>query len=473
MSYFKLQEFNTNVRTEVIAGLVTFVTMAYIIIVNQSILGLTGIPTGAVILATCIAAAIGTFLMALANVPYAQAPGMGLNAFFTFTVCFGLGFPWQQALAMVFICGIVNLIVTVTRIRKHIIASIPRPMQSAIGAGIGIFIAYIGFKNAQLLSFTSDPGTYLALGDGDPATTTIIAGSGTVPGLVAINTPLLIMAIVSIILMVILIVKKVPGAILISIIISTIIGAIVGLTSFSAGDYASHLTEAFSQLGAVFGQSIISIPVLFADPTRIVLVIATIFVFSMTDLFDTIGTFIGTGRSTGIFKEEEIDNIINTKGFETRLDKALVADSAATAVGALFGTSNVTTYIESAAGISAGGRTGFTSVITAICFLLSMVFAPFVLAVPGWATAPALIVVGVLMAAPLKDINWRDLTEAIPAFFAATTMAFFYSITTGIAFGFIFFIITKIATGRSKEIHPVLAIVTALFVLNFIIMAVV
>jgi AGZA family xanthine/uracil permease-like MFS transporter len=212
---------------------------------------------------------------------------------------------------------------------------------------------------------------------------------------------------------------------------------------------------------------------LFGDPTKIVLVIATIFVFSLTDIFDTIGTFIGTGRSTGIFTEEEIDNIINTKGFETRLDKALVADSAATSVGALFGTSNTTTYIESAAGITAGGRTGLTSVITAICFLLSMVFAPFVIAVPGWATAPALIVVGVLMAAPLKDINWRDLTEAIPTFFAATTMAFFYSISTGIAFGFIFFCITKVATGRSKEIHPVLAIVTALFVLNFVIMALV
>ena len=470
---FQLKEYGTNVRTEVIAGLVTFVTMAYIIIVNQSILGLTGIPAGAVILATCIAAAIGTLMMAIANVPYAQAPGMGLNAFFTFTVCFGLGFSWQQALGMVFICGIINFIITVTRIRKHIIASIPRAMQSAIGAGIGIFIAYIGFKNAQLLSFTSDPGTYIPLGDGDPATTTIVSGAGTVPGLVAFNSPLLIMAIVSIILMVILVVKKVPGAILISIIISTIIGAIIGLTSFDLGGYAAGLADSFSQLGSVFGQSVIAIPELFADPTKIVLVIATIFVFSLTDIFDTIGTFIGTGRSTGIFKEEELDNIVSTKGFQTRLDKALLADSMATSVGALFGTSNTTTYIESAAGISAGGRTGLTSVVTAICFLLSMVFAPLVIAVPGWATAPALIVVGVLMAAPLKDINWRDLTEAIPCFIAATTMAFFYSISTGIAFGFIFFLVTKIATGRAKEIHPVLAIVTGLFVLNFIIMAVV
>jgi len=473
LAHFKLQENNTTVRTEVIAGLVTFVTMAYIIIVNQSILGLTGIPAGAVILATCIAAAIGTLMMAIANVPYAQAPGMGLNAFFTFTVVFGLGFPWQQALAMVFICGIINFIITVTRIRKHIIASIPRAMQCAIGAGIGIFIAYIGFKNAGLLSFIIDPGTYIPLGDGDPATTTIIANSHAVPTLVAMNTPVLILAIIAIILMVVLMVKKIPGAILISIIVMTIVAAIAGLTSFSFAGYAAGISDAFSQLGSVFGQAVISIPGLFGDPTKIVLVIATIFVFSLTDIFDTIGTFIGTGRSTGIFSEEEIDNIINTKGFETRLDKALLADSMATSVGALFGTSNTTTYIESAAGITAGGRTGLTSVVTAICFLLSIVFAPFVIAVPGWATAPALIVVGVLMAAPLKDINWRDLTEAIPTFFAATTMAFFYSISTGIAFGFIFFCITKIATGRAKEIHPVLAIVTALFVVNFIIMAIV
>ena len=472
MFKFQLQEYGTNVRTEVIAGLVTFVTMAYIIIVNQSILSLTGIPAGAVVLATCIAAAIGTIMMAIANVPYAQAPGMGLNAFFTFTVCFALGFSWQQALAMVFICGIINFLITVTRIRKLIIASIPRSMQCAIGAGIGIFIAYIGFKNASLLSFTSDPGTYLMLGD-SPESATIIAGSGAVPAMVAINTPLLIMAIFSIILMTVLMVKKVPGAILISIIVSTIIGAILGLTSFSFSGYAAGLSDSFAQLGSVFGQSIISIPSLFADPTKIVLVIATIFVFSLTDIFDTIGTFIGTGRSTGIFSEEELDNIANTKGFETRIDKALLADSMATSTGALFGTSNTTTYIESAAGISAGGRTGLTALITAACFVLSIVFAPLVLAVPGWATAPALIIVGVLMAAPLKDINWRDISEAIPTFFAATTMAFFYSISTGIAFGFIFYCITKLATGKKSEIHPVLAIVTVLFVLNFVIMAVV
>ncbi|MDR2956696.1 MAG: NCS2 family permease [Coriobacteriales bacterium] len=473
MFKLELKKYQTNVRTEVLAGLVTFVTMAYIIIVNQSILGLTGIPAGAVILATCIASAIGTLVMAIANVPYAQAPGMGLNAFFTFTVCFGLGFTWQQALAMVFLCGLINLAITVTRIRKHIIASIPTSLQCAIGAGIGIFIAYIGFKNAGLLSFTSDPGTYLMLGDGNPLTTTIVTGSGAVPGMVAINSTTLFMATASILLMVVLMVMRVPGAILISIVLSTLIGALLGLTSFDFAGYMAGLGDSFAQLGSVFGVAVVSIPSLFADPTKIVIVIATIFAFSLTDVFDTIGTFIGTGRSTGIFTAKEIDNIANTKGFETRLDKALLADAMATSIGALFGTSNTTTYIESAAGIAAGGRTGLTALTTAGCFVLSIVFAPFVLAVPGWATAPALIIVGVLMAAPLKDINWKDISEAVPAFFAATAMAFFYSITVGIAFGFILYCITKLVSGKLRDIHPVMAIVTVLFIVNFIVSAVI
>jgi AGZA family xanthine/uracil permease-like MFS transporter len=468
---FKLNEYGTNVRTEILAGLITFVTMAYIIIVNQSILSQTGIPAGAVILATCIAAAVGTLMMAVANVPYAQAPGMGLNAFFTFTVCFGLGFTWQQALAMVFICGVINFVVTVTRIRKFIIASIPKVLQCAIGAGIGIFIAYIGIKNAGLLQFTSDPGTYLALGDGNPATTTIVAGASAVPAIVSINTPALVLAVLSIILMAILVVRKVPGAILISIIVSTIIGALCGLVSFAWSDYLGSLGASFSELGSVFGQSLVAIPSLFADPVKIILVLATIFAFSLTDIFDTIGTFIGTGRSTGIFSEDEIENITKTKGFKTRLDKALLADSLATSIGSLFGTSNTTTYVESAAGIAAGGRTGLTAATTAGCFVLSIVLAPLVLAVPGWATAPALIIVGVLMAAPLKDIEWTNYEEAIPAFFAATMMAIFYSISTGIAIGFLFYCILKLVRGKVKEIHPILVIVTLLFVCNFVITA--
>ncbi|MDR2451663.1 MAG: NCS2 family permease [Candidatus Accumulibacter sp.] len=468
---FQLEAHGTDARTEILAGLITFVTMAYIIVVNQSILRQTGIPAGAVILATCIAAAAGTAMMALANVPYAQAPGMGLNAFFTFTVCFGLGFRWQQALAMVFLCGLINFVITVTRIRKFIIASIPKVLQCAIGAGIGLFIAYIGVKNAGLLRFTSDPGTYLALGDGNPATTTIVAGAGAVPGIVAIDTPPLLLAVLSIVLMAILVVRKVPGAILLSIIVSTLAGALFGQVSFAWSDYVGSLGTSFSELGSVFGQSIVAIPSLFADPARIVLVLATIFAFSLTDTFDTIGTFIGTGRSTGIFSKWEIENAVRTRGFETRLDKALLADSLATSLGSLFGTSNTTTYVESAAGIAAGGRTGLTAASTAVCFLLSIVLAPLVLAVPGWATAPALIVVGVLMAAPLKEIEWTNREEAVPAFFTTTMMAFFYSISTGIAIGFLFYCVLKLACSKAREIHPILAIVTALFVCNFVIAA--
>ena len=471
---FKLDEFGTNVRTEIIAGMVTFVTMAYIIIVNQLILSLTGIPAGAITLATCIAAAIGTGMMVVANVPYAQAPGMGLNAFFTFTVCFGLGFSWQQALAMVLICGIINFIITITNLRKHIIVAIPKVLQGAIGAGIGVFIAYIGIKNAGLMQFISDPGTYLMLGDGDPMTTTIIAGSGAVPGMVSINSLVLIMAVCSILLMAILMVRKVPGAILVSIILSTLAGAAAGLVNFSFSGYMSGLSEAFGELGSVFGASVVAVPELFSDSSKIIVVIATIFVFSLADIFDTIGTFIGTGRSTGIFSDDEIDNLIKQRGFNTRLEKALLADSLATSIGALFGTSNTTTYVESAAGISAGGRTGLTALTTSVCFILSMFFAPLVLAVPGWATAPALIIVGVLMAKPLKDIDWANLKDAIPAFLTATTMAFFYSISHGIAIGFIFYCVIRVFGGKDKDskIHPVLAAVTILFIADFVISAV-
>ncbi|MDR0514545.1 MAG: NCS2 family permease [Coriobacteriaceae bacterium] len=468
---FHLSEFNTNPRTEIIAGLTTFVTMAYIIIVNQAILSQTGIPAGAVILATCIAAAVGTGMMVIANVPYAQAPGMGLNAFFTFTVVFGMGFSWQEALAMVFICGIINFAVTVTSLRKHIIASIPKVLQYAVGAGIGIFIAYIGLKDAGLLSFTIDPGNYLMLGTGDPATTTIVSNASAVPAIVTFDALPLIMAVLSIALMVVLVANKVPGGILISIIVSTLVAIPLGLVDVSTLGFTAGLADSFTQLGSVFGASVTAIPSLFADPAKILIVLATVFAFSLTDIFDTIGTFIGTGRSTGVFSEEEIDNIAASRGFKTRLDKALLADSLATSIGSLFGTSNTTTYVESAAGIGAGGRTGLTALTTAVCFLISIIFAPFVLLVPGWATAPALIVVGVLMVAPLKNIEWEKLEDAIPAFFAATMMAFFYSISTGIAIGFIFYCLVKIFKGKVKEIHPILAVVTLLFLLNFVVLA--
>ncbi len=470
---FKLKENNTKVTTEIIAGLTTFFAMAYILFVNPAMLSQTGIPYGAVFLATIFASVAGTLVMALfANVPYAQAPGMGLNAFFTYTVCFALGFTWQEALAMVFLCGVVNILITITKVRKLIIKSIPESLQNAIGGGIGIFIAYIGIKNAGFLSFTADPGTYLALGDGNPATTTIVANSGIVPALVDFNTLPVVFAVVSLLLMTVLVVLKVPGAVFISIIAATIIGIPFGVVDVSHIGLETNVGQSFTELGTTFGAAFGSAGLgsLFSDAAKIPLVLMTIFAFSLSDTFDTIGTFIGTGRRSGIFSEEDMKALEESKGFKSKMDKALFADSVATSVGAIFGTSNTTTYVESAAGIGAGGRTGLTSVVTAIMFLLSIFLAPILGIVPAQATAPALILVGVMMLSSFADIKWTDLDEAIPAFFAAIFMAFCYSISYGIAAGFIFYVLVKCLRRRAKEVSPILWVATGLFILNFIIL---
>jgi AGZA family xanthine/uracil permease-like MFS transporter len=467
--FFNLKGNNTNVRTEVMAGLTTFFAMAYIIIVNPGMLSQTGMPWGAVFLATIIASVIGTLVMGLfANVPYAQAPGMGLNAFFVFTVCFGLQFKWQEALAMVFICGLINILITVTKVRKLIIKSIPETLQNAIGGGIGLFIAYIGVKNAGLINFTSDPGTYTLLDS-----QTVVASSAAVPAIVKLNSAPVLLALIGLALMVILLICNVKGAILISIVATTIIGIPMGVTTVGS-DQAMNFATACSQLPqtfcAAFGNpGLIS---LFSDPSKIPLVLMTIFAFSLSDTFDTIGTFIGTGRKTGIFSEEDQKSLESSEGFKSKMDKALFADATATSIGAIFGTSNTTTYVESAAGIGAGGRTGLTSVVVALLFAVSAFFAPLVSVVPSQATAPALIIVGVMMLSSFKEIDWTSLEEAIPAFFASVFMAFFYSISYGIAAGFIFYCIIKVVRGKAKEIHPILWVATGLFVLNFVILAI-
>lgn len=466
---FKLKKNGTNVSTEVLAGLTTFFAMAYILFVNPAILSQTGIPYGAVFLATIFASTAGTLVMALfANVPYAQAPGMGLNAFFTYTVCFGLGFKWQQALAMVFICGIINILITVTKIRKSIIRAIPESLQHAIGGGIGIFIAYIGIKNAGFLTFTADPGTYTMLDSG-----TVVTGSGIVPALATFNTPVLLFSIISLALMIVLVVKKVPGAIFISIIISTIIGIFMKVVDISQIGIESNIGKSFSELGTTFGAAFGSegLLSLFQDPGKIPLVLMTIFAFSLSDTFDTLGTFIGTGRRTGIFSEEDQRTLETSSGFKSKMDRALFADSIATSIGAVFGTSNTTTYVESAAGIGAGGRTGLTSLVTALMFLVSIFLAPFIAIVPAQATAPALILVGIMMLSSFADIKWTDLEEAIPAFFAGIFMALGYSISYGIATGFIFYCVIKCLKGEAKTIHPILWVCTILFILNFVMLA--
>ncbi|MBC8585070.1 NCS2 family permease [Youxingia wuxianensis] len=447
-SFFKLKENGTNVGTEVTAGLTTFFAMAYIIVVNPSILSQAGMEWGAVFLATIIASVIGTLVMGLvANVPYAQAPGMGLNAFFVYTVCFTLGFTWQQALSMVFLCGVINIIITVTKIRKIIIKSIPLSLQHAIGGGIGGFIAYIGLLNVGIINF----------------------GAG-VPALSTLNQPVFWLFLIGLVLIIVLQAMNIKGAILIGIIVTTLIGIPMGVTVTAE---TISFSEACAVLPTTFGAIFTSegLGSLFADPAKIPLVLITIFSFSLSDTFDTIGTFIGTGRRSGIFSEEDEKSMETSTGFKSKMDKALFADATATSIGAIFGTSNTTTYVESAAGIGAGGRTGLTSVIVALCFALSSFLATFVSAIPYAATAPALVVVGVMMLSSFAEINWSDFTEAVPAFFAGIFMALCYSISYGIAFGFIFYCITKCCKKQAKDVHPLLWVCTVLFVLNFILLA--
>ena len=452
---FKLKENGTTVSTEIVAGLTTFFAMAYIIAVNPSILSQAGaegnlLPWGAVFLATIISSIIGTLIMGLvANVPYAQAPGMGLNAFFVYTVCFTLHFTWQQALSMVFICGIINIIITVTKIRKFIIKAIPHSLQNAIGGGIGIFIAYIGLLNVGIINF--DAG---------------------VPALSTLNQPAFWVFLIGLALTIVLLLLKVKGAILIGIIVSALIGIPLQVTT--TADTISF-TEACAALPSTFGAIFTSagIPSLFDDAARIPLALITIFAFSLSDTFDTIGTFIGTGRRSGIFSEEDEKAMESSSGFHSKMDKALFADATATSIGAIFGTSNTTTYVESAAGIGAGGRTGLTSVVVAICFALSAFFSAFVSAIPFAATAPALVIVGVMMMSSFKEIEWTDLDEAIPAFFAGVFMALCYSISYCIAAGFIFYCLVKICKKKAGEIHPILWVSTGLFLLNFILLAII
>ena len=480
--FFDLKGSGTTVQTEIIAGLTTFFTMSYILFVNPQVLGQTGMDTQAVFLATIIASTIGTLVMALfANVPYAQAPGMGLNAFFTYTVCFALKFTWQQALAMVFICGIINILITVTKFRKMIIQSIPKSVQNAISGGIGIFVAYIGLKDANLIQFSTDAGSILSVNGQayDPkasysAVTSVASNGGVVPSIAAFNQPSVLLALIGIVLVVVLLMLNVKGAILISILATTLIGIPMGVTSFAGASISfATLGSSFSKLGLTFGAAFGAngMGSLFADPGKILLVIMTIFAFSLSDTFDTIGTFIGTGRRSGIFSDEDMAAMKNSSGFHSKMDRALFADSIATSIGSIFGTSNTTTYVESAAGLGAGGRTGLTSLVTAILFVLSSFLAPIAGCIPAAATAPALVIVGIMMMSSFKEINWPDLEEAIPAFGAGIFMALAYSISYGIAAGFIFYCIIKIVKGKFKEIHPILLVSSILFILNFIVLA--
>ena len=448
---FKLKQNGTNVPTEIIAGITTFFTMAYIIAVNPLILSGAGMEWGAVFLATIIASVIGTLVMGLvANVPYALAPGMGLNAFFVYVVCGTLGFSWQQALSIVFICGLFNILITVTKLRKAIIKAIPKNLQHAISGGIGVFIAYIGLIDAKMIKF------------------------GDVPEMAILNQPQLWVFLFGLLLMVVLLLRKVKGAILIGIIATTLLAWITGVTDFSSTTtvgFKDAVASLPSTFGVIFTKE--GLGALFSEGAKIPLVLVTIFAFSLSDTFDTIGTFIGTGRRSGIFSEADEKALEESAGFKSKMDRALFADSTATAVGAIFGTSNTTTYVESAAGISEGGRTGLTSVVVAICFVISAFLARFVSGIPMAATAPALVIVGIMMMSSFVDIDWTNLEEAIPAFFAGIFMALCYNISYGIGAAFIFYCLVKVVKGQIKGTHPILWVTTILFILNFVLQAIV
>lgn len=471
--FFKLKEHGTDVRTEVTAGLTTFFAMSYVLFVNPSILSQTGMPAQGVFLATIIGAVVGTLMMAFyANLPYAQAPGMGLNAFFTYTVVFSLGYTWQEALAMVFICGLISLVITVTKVRKLIIESIPATLKSAISAGIGIFLAYVGIKNAGFLKFSVDAGTYTVSGTGaDKGLASITANASATPGLVAFNTPTVILALIglAITITIFFIVKGIRGGVILSIAVTTIVGIFMGVVDLGSINWsATNLSASINDLKQVFGVALGSqgLGSLFSDASRIPGVLMAILAFSLTDIFDTIGTLVGTGEKVGI---------VATTGENKEsksLDRALYSDLVGTTLGAIAGTSNVTTYVESAAGIGAGGRTGLTALVVAVLFAISSFFSPLVSIVPTQATAPILIIVGVMMLSNLKNVKWDDLSEAIPAFFTSIFMGFSYSITYGIAAGFITYTLVKIVKGQAKDVHFVMWILDFLFILNFVCLAI-
>ena len=375
-----------------------------------------------------------------------------------------------EALAMVFICGLISLVITVTKVRKLIIESIPA-LKSAISAGISIFLAYVGIKNAGFLKFSIDAGTYAVAGTGaDKGLASITANASTsTPGLVAFNNPGVILALIGLAISIFFIVKGIRGGVILSIAATTVVGILIGVVDLGSVNWAAtNLSASINDLKEIFGVALGSqgLGSLFSDASRIPGVLMAILAFSLTDIFDTIGTLVGTGEKVGI-----IASTGESKESKA-LDRALYSDLLGTTLGAIAGTSNVTTYVESAAGIGAGGRTGLTALTVAVLFAISSFFSPLVSIVPTQATAPILIIVGVMMLSNLKNVKWDDLGEAVPAFFTSIFMGFSYSITYGIAAGFITYTLVKIVKGQAKEVHAVMWVLDFLFILNFVSLAI-
>ncbi|QZY57399.1 NCS2 family permease [Crassaminicella profunda] len=426
-SLFKLSEKKTTVKTEIVAGVTTFMTMAYILVVNPNILSVTGMDQGAVFTATALSAAFATFLMAfMANLPFALAPGMGLNAFFAFSVCLGMGYSWQFALTAVLIEGLIFIILTLTNVREAIINGMPMVIKNAVSVGIGLFIAFIGFQSAGI----------------------IVKNDAVLVGLGNVKDPGVLLALVAIIITGVLLVKNVKGALLIGMIITTIGGVIIGKTAMPASFISTP-----PSIKPIFWQFVGMEEILSWN------MVLVVFTFLFVDLFDTLGTLIGVSTKA---------NMIDENGRIPKVKQALFADAIGTTVGSVLGTSTVTTFVESASGVAEGGRTGLTSFTTGCLFLGSIVLAPIFTAVPPQATAAVLVIVGMFMMSPILKINFDDFTEAIPAFLTIIMMPLTYSIAEGLVFGVISYVLLKAIAGRTKEVHPMMYVVAALFIFKHI-----
>lgn len=427
---FGLNPAKHSVRTEIIAGITTFLTMAYILAVNPSIfsaLESQGMPTNAVFTATALAAIVGCLVMSIyAKKPFGLAPGMGLNAFFVYTVCLAMGHPWQMALTAIFLEGILFILLTVTNVRKLIVDAIPVTMKRAIGAGIGLYIAFIGLKSAGII--VNSEATSVALG--------------------SFSEPAVILSIIGFLITSVLVILNVKGGMLLGIIATTLIGIPMGVTNFNG------VMSTPPSIAPIFCQFEWS-QILSWD------MVAIVFTFLFIDMFDTIGTVVGVSVKSGMVdKDGNVDGI----------NKVLMADAVATVAGAVFGTSTTTTYIESASGVSEGGRTGLTSFTIAVCFAIALMFSPLFLAIPGAATGPVLFIVGVMMASPVRDIDWSDYSEAIPAFVTMLLMPLAYSISDGIMLGMISYVVINALTGKFKKVSVTMWILAVLFVLRYVLM---
>ena len=421
--YFRLKENQTTVRAEFLGGLTTFITMAYIVVVNPQILSKAGMPVEGVVFATCVASAAATLVMGLyANYPIALAPGMSLNAYFTYSVCIGMHVAWQTALGVIFFSGVFFLILTVSRVREQIVNGIPECLKHSTAGGIGMFIAFVGLRNANLV--VANPATFVSLG--------------------SFANREAQMACVGLAIILILMTRKITGAILIGVLGTTVVGILRGMSHWPTAIFSMpHPSATFLKLdlrGALH-----------------LGLLEIIFVFLFVDLFDNVGTLVGVCEQGGFVKDGKIP----------RVGHALISDAVGTILGALTGTSTVTSYIESAAGVAAGAKTGLSNVFVAALFLLAAFFAPLAAAIPAYATAPALIIVGALMTESIGRVDWHDFTEAIPAFVTLLATPLTFSIATGLSLGLISYTLVKVAAGKVRQISPVIWILTLLFILRY------